>query len=106
MMKRKPIPLHLQPLLPKLDQIKAKVDASDYNYVIAKDLHAVREELAKLNPFNVYLFDIYAEAEKLNTQSPGPIAGQSKQMLKLKLDFWKEKLGNTVANLIEWSLLS
>ncbi len=101
MMKRKPIPPHLQPLLPKLDQIKVKVERNDYNYAIAKDLHAIREELAKLNPFNVFLFDIYSEAEKLNVQSPGPINAQSKQMLKLKLDFWKEKLGNTVANLIE-----
>ncbi len=101
MMKRKPIPPHLQPLLPKLDQIKAKVERNDYNYTIAKDLHAVREELAKLNPFNVYLFDIYSEAEKLNVQSPGPINAQSKQMLKLKLDFWKEKLGDSIANLIE-----
>jgi hypothetical protein len=101
MMKRKPIPPHLQPLLPQLDQIKAKVDANDYNYVIAKDIHAVIEQLAKLNPFNVYLFDMFAEAEKLNAQSPGPIPSQSKAMLKLKADFWKEKLGDSVAHLIE-----
>ena len=101
MMKRKPIPPNLQPFLPRLDQIKKKVEASDYNYVIAKDLHAIREELAKLNPFNIYLFDIYSEAEKLNSQPPGPIAAQSKQMLRLKIDFWKEKLGDSVANLIE-----
>jgi len=100
MMKKKAIPPHLQSLLPKLDQIKIKVDKV-HNYVVGEEIHKVREELAKLNPFNLQILDMFSEAEKLKNQPPGPIPAQDKQMIKLKIDFWKEKLGDSAAEFLE-----
>ena len=99
-MKKKPVPPYLQSLLPKLDQIKMKVDKAP-NFTVAEDIHKVRQELAKLNPFNLQILDMYSEAEKLKNQSPGPIPSQDRQMIKLKIDFWKEKLGDSAAEFLE-----
>lgn len=60
----------------------------------------ILSQISKINPFASIIIDIYAEAEELKRNPSLLNDSMKRNMMMMKLDFWKEKLMNS-ADLID-----
>ncbi|MHA1299688.1 MAG: hypothetical protein ACTSO9_09655 [Candidatus Helarchaeota archaeon] len=87
---------NLQKLIPLIDDLKQRITNNDFSEPLDEKLLFVMKKLSSLNPFNNIIIDMYAESYRLKNNKRDLLDPMKKNMILLKLDFWKEKIADSI----------